>query len=548
MRFLEDLALFAQNATNSSAGASKLALDFAVAALRGGDLLEAQRLLRAQLAANPNDAAVCAMLAEIANDQRRVEEGTVMLRRASVIDPSLERKLALIYQLQTWAGPAATLHEIEGLPPEFRQTFAVAALEAAQLGVLGMHDPQIALYERLVGEHPGNGALLMILGNAYKTVGRTEEAVAALRRAIAVRPTYGEAYWTLANFKSFRFAEADLSAMRKAVRRKLDDDDALHFHFSLGKAYEDRGEFAASFLHYVTGNGIRAASFTPDQMSATRFVNAAIATFQPALFKRHAESGNPSSDPIFVLGLHRSGSTLVEQILVSHPLIEGTTELLVMQQLWDRIGREAAVHGGGTFEQITRLDSAALRSIGDEYLERTRPFRLTDRPYFVDKLPANWMNIGLIRLALPNAKIIDARRHPLACGFSNFKQHYDNGVAYAYSQESIGYFYRDCWRLMSHLDQIQPGAMHRILNERLIDDPEGEVRRMLDYLGLPFDPACLEFHSNKRAVSTPSAEQVRRPINRDGTDYWRRYEAWLGPLKTALGQSLEFWDHPAIKP
>ncbi|HEU4704441.1 MAG TPA: sulfotransferase, partial [Sphingomicrobium sp.] len=182
--------------------------------------------------------------------------------------------------------------------------------------------------------------------------------------------------------------------------------------------------------------------------------------------------------------------------------------------------------------------------IGAEYLERARPFRLTDRPLFIDKQPANWMHAGLIRLALPNARIVDARRHPMACGFSNFKQHYATGVTFSYSLESIGHFYRDYWRYMNHIDAVQPGAVHRIVNERLIDDPEGEVRRLLDFVGVPFDPACLEFHTNTRAVRTPSAEQVRRPINRDGVDYWRHYEPWLGPLKQALGPALEHWDRP----
>ena len=366
-----------------------------------------------------------------------------------------------------------------------------------------------------------------------------------MRRAIEARPTYGEAYWTLANFKSFRFTDRDISAMKKALRGKLSDSDALHFHFALGKAYEDRDAYPQSFKHYDQGNRTRAVNMSPELMRVTRFTDIAIATFTPALFERHGDAGCRARDPIFVLGAHRSGSTLVEQILASHPMIEGTTEITIMQQLWDRLGRIAATSGRGTFQEIARLNSAELEAIGAEYLERTRSFRLTQRPYFVDKLPANWMNLGLIRRALPNAKIIDARRHPMACGFSNFKQHYASGVTFSYSLDSIGHFYRDYVRLMAHFDQMQPGAIHRILNERLIDDPEGEVRRMLDYLGLPFDPACLEFHRNTRAVSTPSAEQVRRPINRDGVDYWRRYEPWLGPLKSALGEALETWDKPA---
>jgi hypothetical protein len=213
-----------------------------------------------------------------------------------------------------------------------------------------------------------------------------------------------------------------------------------------------------------------------------------------------------------------------------------------MQHIWERLSRIAALHGRGPFQELAELDGAAIRAIGEEYVERTRAFRMTDRPYFVDKLPANWMHVGLIRLALPNAKIIEARRHPMACGFSNFKQNYASGIRFSYSLQSIGFFYRDYVQFIGHIERVQPGAIHRILNERLIDDPEGEVRRMLNFIGLPFDPACLEFHRNKRAVQTPSAEQVRRPINREGVDYWRHYESWLGPLKEALGSALESWD------
>jgi tetratricopeptide (TPR) repeat protein len=384
----------------------------------------------------------------------------------------------------------------------------------------------------------------MSLGNALKTVGRTDEAVAALRKAIAVRPTYGEGYWTLANFKAFQFTDDDIAAMRKALKGKLSDIDALHFHFALGKAFEDRNQYPASFRHYDQGNRIRMKEFTPEAMTATRHVNMAIATYSKPLFDEFAGAGCETRDPIFVLGLHRSGSTLVEQILASHPLIEGTTEITVMQQLWERLARSAVASGRTGFDEIRRQKPDDIRRIGEEYLERTRAFRLTDKPYFVDKLPANWMNVGLIRLALPNAKIIDARRHPMACGFSNFKQNYASGVGYSYSQQAVGHLYRDYWRFMRHIDEVQPGAVHRVINERLIDDPEGEVRRLLDFIGVPFDPACLDFHNNKRAVRTPSAEQVRRPINRDGVDYWRHYEPWLGPLKEALGPALEKWDEP----
>jgi hypothetical protein len=452
--------------------------------------------------------------------------------------------MALINHLQIFGGAEITIREIEALPPNVRTSFDVQAIEAASRGFLGDHDRQIAIYEELARLNPGNAELWKTLGDAYKTVGRTDDAVAALRRAILARPTYGEGYWTLSNFKSFRFTDRDMWAMKKALRGKLTDEDALHFHFALGKAYEDRNDYARSFEHYFAGNRIRRSGLSPAEMRITGFIDRAIASCTPDLFERHRGAGCQAPDPIFVLGLHRSGSTLIEQILASHSMIEGTVELTIMSQIWERLGRFAALSGRGPFQELHRLDGAEIRKIGEEYLERARAFRLTDRPYFIDKLPANWMHLGLIRLALPNAKIIDARRHPMACGFSNFKQNYASGISFSYSQESIGHFYSDYMRFMDHIERVQPGAVHRVLNERLIDDPEGETRALLDFVGVPFEPACLESHKNKRAIQTPSAEQVRRPINRDGVDSWRPYEPWLGPLKQALGDALENWDKP----
>ena len=527
---------------------SALTIEQAIAAIRAGNPADAEWSLRKHLVEQPNDAAAAAKLAEILLGRRQIEEATLLLRRAAAAEPSPERQLALIRHFQCWVGAEATLREIDALPPDMRFNPEILVTEAAMLGILGEHDRQLAIYERLTQSSPGNFVLWKTFGDALKTVGRTDEAVAALRRAIEARPTYGEAWWTLSNFKSVRFTDRDIATMRKALRNKLSDLDALHFHFALGDAFEKRQDFARSFRHYEAGNAIRRKGLDPASMRVSDFVARGIAALQPELFERNKGAGCPERGPIFVLGLHRSGSTLIEQILASHPLIEGTTEITVMSQIWDRIGRLAAKGGLGPFQAMHRMDSAELKLIGEEYLERTRSFRTTDKPYFVDKLPANWKNIGLIRLALPNAKIIDARRHPMACGFSNFKQNYASGVFFSYSLESIGAFYRDYWRFMRHIDAVQPGAVHRVINEQLIDDPEGEIRRMLDFIGVSFDPACLEFHKSKRAIRTPSAEQVRKGINREGVDQWRKYAPWLGPLREALGNALENWDEPAGSP
>ena len=533
------------NGLAHAAAKSKLVLEQATASLQAGDRGDAERLLRKHLLEQPIDAMVLAKLAELAMDVGHVEEATVLLRRAVGAQPTPERRLMLIQHLQHYVGAEQTLEEIETLPPNIRDSFDVLAIEAAVRGFLGDHDRQIAIYEEIGRRDPGNPAVWKTLGDALKTVGRTDDAVTALRRAIEVRPTYGEAYWTLANFKSFKFTDKDISAMRKALRRKLSDEDALYFHFALGEAYEAHKSFAKSFQHYEAGNAIRRKGIPSSSLRITDFVERATAALRPEVFEYFQGAGAEARDPIFVVGLQRSGSTLIEQILASHPLIEGTAELSVMQHIWDRLGRIGMLHGRGPFQELLQLSGSDIRKIGEEYLERTRAFRLTDKPYFVDKLPANWMNLGLIRLALPNARIIDARRHPMACGFSNFKQNYASGVTFSYSQASIGYFYRDYVRFMDHIDQVQPGSVHHLLNERLIDDPEGETRKLLDFVGVPFDTACLEFHRNKRAVQTPSAEQVRRPINRDGVDYWKHYEPWLAPLRDSLGKALETWNRSA---
>jgi tetratricopeptide (TPR) repeat protein len=532
----------AQAPRASLAGKSGLVIQQANDALMTGNAAEAEWTLRRRLLEEPADAAVLAKLTEIVLARGQVEEATVLLRRAVAADPAIERRMALIRHLQKYVGANEVLHEINALPLEIRSSAEVLELEAAMSGFLGDQDRQIAIYEKLVAEDDKNSAVWLALGDALRMVGRIDEAAAAVRKAIAARPTFGEAWWTLASFKSYRFAGKDVSAMRKALRGKLVDGDALNFHFALGKALEDRGEFAKSFRHYEVGNAICRKGIAPAQTRVTDHVDRSIAAFTAELFGRNRGGGCSKPDPIFVVGLHRSGSTLIEQILAGHPLIEATNELTSMHILWQRIARLADRAGRSPFEELVRLGPSDFAAIGEEYLERAKPFRLAGTPSFIDKQPANWMFVGLILLALPKAKIIDARRHPMATGFANFKQHYASGMNFSHSLESIGTFYRDYWRFMSHVEAVQPGKVHRIINENLIEDPEGEVRRLLKFIGVPFDPACLQLQDSERTIRTPSAEQVRRGISREGVDQWRNYEAWLGPLRKALGDALDNWD------
>jgi len=321
-------------------------------------------------------------------------------------------------------------------------------------------------------------------------------------------------------------------------RPDLDDDSRLHLHFALGKAHEDAGDPEPSFAHYSEGNRIRREASGYSAAGMTELTRRCRAVFTRELFAERAGSGAPAADPIFVLGMPRAGSTLVEQILASHSQIEGTSELPHLPALVRRLDAEHA--GSGLYpEWVPGLSAEALKELGEEYLDNARLHRKTERPFFIDKLPNNWINVGLIQLILPNATIIDARRHPLGCCFSNFKQNFARGQSFSYSLEDLGHYYRDYVRLLAHFDAVLPGRIHRVFHERMVEDSETEIRRLLDHVGVPFEAGCLRFYENERAVRTPSAEQVRRPINRAGVDQWRAFEPWLGPLKDALGPVLD---------
>ena len=504
-----------------------------------GDRTKARLLLHEALATFPDDPDALTLMAWVLEDDGRPEEGTLFLRRAVAADPDPERRLALASHLRRHFSPELAIEELEALPKAVRRRGQVALLYGGALGLVGKHAEEIAAYREALELEPRNPGIWVNLGYALRTVGRTEEAVTAVKRAIQLEPTFGRAYWALANFKSYAFTAEEMSRMRDLVARTLPLEDALNLHFALGKAYEDAEQYEPSFRHYAAGNALRAETLDPSKVAITGKVDDLIEHCSPEVFARAAGAGCQAADPIFIVGLHRSGSTLVEQILASHPLIEGTGELKVMRNLARRLQGSSARTLG---QAIATLDPSDLVSIGEEYLDGTRAFRRTDRPYFIDKLPGNWINIPLIRLALPRAKIIDARRHPMACGFSNFKENYAAGVAHSYRLRWIGEFYRDYWRFMRHFQEHEPDTVHRVINERLVEDPEGETRKLLDYVGVPPAQSCFEFHKNDRAVRTPSAEQVRRPLNRDGFDRWRSYEPWLGELKSALGDSLECWD------
>lgn len=522
----------------------------AALALAENRLPDAEAALRARLRDDATDVAAIRMLAEVAGRIGRYGDAEKLLTRALQLAPGFgaaRANLAMVhYKQNRFAEAVETLDAVMGADPD---NAAHANLKAAALGRIGGYDEAIALYEELTRRFPGHAKMWMSYGHILKTVGRQEDCIAAYRRGLAADPGLGEIWWSLANLKTVRFASADRAAMEEALVAAEPGgaaraDDRLHLHFALGKAHDDAGDAEAAFRHYAAGNAIRASQLGYDARDTAAAVDTAVATFTADLLAARVGQGDPSPDPIFILGLPRAGSTLVEQILASHSAIEGTMELPDIPALALALGRDVKGDTRRWPEALAAAPPERLAELGADYLRRTAVQRKTDKPFYIDKLPNNWLYIPFIRLILPNAKIIDARRHPLDCCFSNFRQHFAKGQAFSYGLADIGAYYRDYVRMMAHVDAVQPGRVHRVIHETLLDDPEAEVRAMLAWLGLPFEENCLAFHANARAVRTASSEQVRRPINRDGVGQWRSYDVWLGPLKDALGPVLDAY--PAV--
>ena len=557
----EDAASAAELNAIAAAKSDPLLLEAGLA-LVDNDIPTAEHLLRGRLRDDPFDVAAIRMFAEVAARVGRTADAEKLLRRALELAPDFvaaRANLAMVLHRQARSGEAVEiLEQVLAVDPD---NPGHKNLKAAALVRVGGFEDAIAIYEEMVARFPDNAKLWMSFGHVLKTVGRQEEGVAAYRRAIAIQPGFGEAWWSLANLKTVKFDAEDRAAMTAALSRSdLSAEDRYHLHFSLGKAWEDapdapdRAEH--SFAHYRDGNALRRAEigYQPERITAMVARSRALLA-SGAL--TGAAGGDPRGDVIFILGMPRAGSTLIEQILASHSLIEGTQELPEipaiaqdLQRRFDGLGAGCErVEGEDGFASaypalLAQLDAAECAALGERYLANSQIQRKTDKPYFIDKLPNNWLHIPLIHRILPNAKIIDARRHPLDCCFSNFRQHFARGQNFSYALDDMGLYYRDYVDMMQGVDDALPGKVHRVIHEQVVDDLEGEVRRLLAYLGLPFEEACLRFHENDRAVRTASSEQVRRPINRDGMDRWQDYDRWLGPLRDALGDVLTAYPDP----
>ena len=514
----------------------------AAQALYENKLAVAERLLRAYLKEKPTDVAAIRMLAETGSRLGRYGEAELLLARCLELAPGFDaarHNFATVLYRENKVGEA--LEQIETLRGKDPRNPSYRALEAAALGQAGEYSRAIDSYESLLKDFPTHPKAWMSFGHALKAVGRQQDAIAAYRKSIALLPGLGESYWSLANLKTFRFSTEEIAAMKTQLARSdLGDEDRYHLDFSLGKALEDGGDFAGSFAHYDSGNALRRKTAEYDADETTQHVRRSKAFFTREFFRAHEGVGSMAADPIFIVGLPRAGSTLVEQILASHSQVEGTMELPDILSIARRIGGKKRRSDVTRYpEVLAEFAPEQFAALGEEFLARTRIQRKLGRPFFIDKMPNNFAHVGLIHLILPNAKIIDARRHPLGCCFSGFKQHFARGQNFTYSLADIGRYYADYVELMAHFDAVLPGRVHRVIYEDMVGDPEAQVRRLLAYCSLPFEESCLRFYENDRAVRTASSEQVRMPIFTDGVEHWKNFEPWLASLKEALGPVLD---------
>jgi tetratricopeptide (TPR) repeat protein len=511
------------------------------AALCENDIPLAETLLREYLSEHPTDVAAIRMFAEVAARLGRYQDAENLLARCLELAPGFQGArhnyaVALFRQ----GKHEAALPEVERLLAAEPRNPNYRSLQAAVLAGVGDYARATEIYVQVLKEYPRQAKIWLSYGHVLKTAGSASEGIGAYRRALELEPRLGEAWWSLANLKTYRFDAADLVQMSAQLAgTDLSAEDRYHLRFALGKALEDERRYAEAFEHYSQGNALRRAQVHYDAGRIDEHLEQSKSLFTREFLARASGHGAPAPDPIFIVGLPRAGSTLIEQILSSHSQVEGTMELPDVPALAHGIGTQSS-EGGPRYPQVlARLSPEQLRELGEKYLARTRIQRKSGRPYFIDKLPNNFLHVGFIHLMLPNARIIDARRHPLGCCFSAFKQHFARGQPFTYDLAELGAYYRSYVELMAHFDAVLPGRVHRVFYEQLVDDTEHEVRRLLEYCGLPFEPACLRFHENQRAVRTASSEQVRVPIYREGLEQWRHFEAWLDPLKRSLGAVLE---------
>lgn len=512
------------------------------------DLEAAELLLREHLASVPNDPPAMHMMAEIAaycglrTDADRIIDHSARLH---VDNPdALVHLASTLYRIAVHEDvpelvfkAAQVFDQALQINPSHQRGLALKAEMMVQTRGL---DQGHEAYRTLIALHPQVGAYWLSYGYLLKTLGDAGNAVAAIRTALALDPGNGSAWWTLADLKNVSLFESDIAEMEAALKRDdLPEKQRVPLHFALGMALDSANEFERAIRHIERGSEVRGDSEKPKQGSLIGDSAFIRRTFTREFFDKRQGWGDQRHGPIFILGMHRAGSTLVEQILSSHSEIEGSEELFIITKFSNALvnGHPGQSHA----ETLGALKNDDFKTFAERYFEISSRSRQTKRAYLTDKYPGNWKFIGFIHCMLPNAKIIDVRRNPMDCCLANYFRYYGTSVNDSFSQAGMGRHYADYVAAMRHFDAVLPGRVHRLIHDDLVDDLEGEVRRMLDYIGVPFEESCLRFFETKRAVHTPSSEQVRQPINRKGFGRWRNYETWLGPLKDSLGETLENW-------
>jgi tetratricopeptide (TPR) repeat protein len=511
----------------------------ATALFSDGDLLLAENLVRAYLLKHGNHVEAMRLLARIGIAREVLDDAEILLAAVLELAPDYDAArfeyARVLLDRQKHQRSREQLETLLAREPENRQYKTLYA--TACVGV-GDQETALTIYRSILVDSPRAADVHLSVAHTLKTLGRREEAIDSYRAAAAARPNYGDAYWSLANLKTYRFIDDEIARMRaEEAAPSTPLADRYHLCFALAKALEDRGQYEDSFRFYERGNELKKSEshYRPEPIERNTRLQKEICTRE--FFAGREGWGAKNPDPIFIVGLPRSGSTLIEQILASHSKVEGTQELAdIPRMVHEFQGRDPDLANPRYPRMLAEFTAEEFLRLGEKYLTDTRVYR-TDKAHFIDKMPNNFRHIGLIHLILPNAKIIDARREPMACCFSNLKQLFASGQEFTYSVEDIARYYRTYLELMQHWGDVLPGKVLRICHEDVVDDLEGNVRRVLDFCGLEFEPACVEFHKTERSVRTASSEQVRQPIYREGLDQWKNFEPWLGSLKEALGDA-----------
>ena len=506
-----------------------------------GHYYKAERLCRLFLKANPTYVEGMRLLADLGVKSGVLDDAEFLLESAVEFEPknpfARHDYMTVLYRRQKYE---QSLNQAKILVNSDPNNLDHQISFANQSVAVGDYDAALKIYDRAIEVRPHSAELHLVHGHALKTIGEIEPAVNAYRNAYQARPSFGDAYWSLANLKTYRFTGDEVTSMQdNESDESTTVEDRAHLCFALGKYFEDTEGYADSAEYYLRGNAMRKSQLRYEPQQMTHRLNLQKEFCNETLFERNTDSGHKAPDPIFIVGLPRAGSTLLEQILASHSQVDGTLELPNIPALAFRLAGRLRVDEEPLYPAVLHdLTAEQLQKMGEDFIEDTRVHR-QGAPYFIDKMPNNFRHIGLIQLMLPNAKIIDARRHPMACCFSGFKQLFASGQEFTYGLEEIGSYYRDYIELMDHWDKVLPGKVLRVQYEDVVADLETQVRRILDYCGLPFETSCLEFHKTERSVRTPSSEQVRQKIYKTGLEQWRHYEPWLDPLKDALGPVLQ---------